>query len=301
MSTPAVHERPAEARGDIPALLKSLKSGGNITLLAAPAAWTVLPELPRIFGFFQSLGVRAVVPVLPYADISAWVYYRLLAENPNGSFISSACVGMNRYIAAQHPAIAPARRVYSPLLAAARCLKTYCGVTDAFAFLSPCTQKCLEFSVRGETLIHYNITIAALSAWLASAGIDLCQYPPASAAVHQAAGTGDFNLGLTVAAFGSICGALARVYPHLESRIIRGAGRAGQFLAEDFSRQSRPFFFEPYACPGGCANGSGIGKAAAPVSPDAEENPRNKGTDTASILELFRRFDAELDVNDFLA
>jgi hypothetical protein len=296
MNTSAIRERPVEAPGDIPAFLKSLESGAEITMLAAPAAWTVLPDLPWIFGFFRSLGVRAVVPVLPYADISAWVYYRLLAENSEGAFISSACVGMNRYIAGKYPAVAPSRGVYSPLLATARYLKTYLGVNGAFAFLSPCSQKCLEFSVRGEELIRYNITIADLSGWLAAAKIDLRRYPPLGAG-----GIGpNFKTGLTVAAFGNLSGALALVYPNLGHVITQGIDVSGQFLAGGFSRQSRPFFFEPYACAGGCANGSGVRKTAAGRVPPCVPALR-QGADRVSILELFRRFDSELDINDFLA
>jgi iron only hydrogenase large subunit-like protein len=294
---------PAKNRGDIPAFFKDLESGAAITMLLAPAAWTALPELSRILGFFRSLGVRAFVPVLPYADISAWVYYRLIAEEPEGVFISTACAGMNRYIAGKYPGAAPSPKVYSPLLAAARCLKTYSGAGGVFAFLSPCSQKRFEFSVRGEELIRYNITVAALSGWLSTESIDLCQYPPVTPdSIGRL-----FKNGLTAASFGNLSDALVQVYPRLNRQVTQGIAGAEHFFAKGFrGLRSRPFFFEPYACVGGCANGSGIPKTAAFRSSAAEvlENRKipvqNKGAHTAAILERFSRFDAEFDMHDFV-
>lgn len=306
MSASQIVEGPSKMRGDIPAFFKELKSGAAITMLVAPAAWTALPELSRILGFFRSLGVRAFVPVLPYADISAWVYYRLLAEEPEGFFISSACVGMNRYIAGKYPGAAPSCKVYSPLLAAARCLKTYSGARGVFAFLSPCSQKRFEFSVRGEELIRYNITVAALSGWLSTASIDLRQYPPVNPD-----GMGRlFKNGLTAAAFGNLSDALVQVYPRLNRRVTQGIAGAEQFFAKGFSvPRSGPFFFEPYACVGGCANGSGIpkiaeGRAFGSSATEVLENRnipvQNKRTSPTAILERFSRFDAEFDMHDFV-
>jgi iron only hydrogenase large subunit-like protein len=266
-------------------------------MLVAPAAWTVLPELPRILGLFRSRGVRAFVPVLPYADISAWVYYRLIAEEPGGVFLSSACVGMNRYIARKHPRAAPARMVYSPLLSAARYLKTYGGAPGSFAFLSPCSQKCLEFSVRGEELVRYNITIAALSRWLSTATIDLRRYQPDAASGADPR----FGTGLTVAAFGSLSGALGRIFPNLECRVTQGTGGAEALLASGPAAQNQPFFFEPYACVGGCANGTGIPKSSGQPAPERQNFlVQSKQPAPSAIREFFRCLDAELDINDFM-
>jgi iron only hydrogenase large subunit-like protein len=299
----------ARNRNDIPEFLAALKSGESVTVLAAPAAWSVLPDMPHILGLFRSLGVRAVFPVLPYADITAWVYYRLLTENHVSSIITSACAGMNRSIARNYPALLPSPAIYSPLLCAARYLKTYRGVGGAFAFLSPCSQKHFEFSVAGEELLRYNLTIAAVSDWLEREKIDLNAFPLADekdCAKNPSPGAPDldFRRGLTVAAFGTIAGALGCLIPGIEGVVAWGAADAGAYLAEGLHPRDRTLVFEPYFCAGGCVNGQGIPPSAKGGAPTGAAKKRPCGPEDAGrakeeIIELFGRFDAALDMKDF--
>jgi iron only hydrogenase large subunit-like protein len=299
----------ARNRNDMPEFLAALERGESITVLAAPAAWAVLPDMPRIPGLFRALGVRAFFPVLPYADITAWVYYRLLTENPASSIITSACAGMNRYIAGNYPALAPSPSVYSPLLCAARYLKTYCGLGGAFAFLSPCLQKHLEFSVAGEELLRYNLTIAAVSDWVDTQKIDTREIPPEGEPDGvKKTGDGapdlDFSRGLTVAAFGTITGALGCLIPDLDHVIAEGAAEAGAYLAGGLNPRGRPLVFEPYFCAGGCINGQGIHRSAknGPKPESVQKrarSPQDAAGAKAAIIDLFARFDAALDMKDF--
>ncbi|GHT72016.1 hypothetical protein FACS1894110_26090 [Spirochaetia bacterium] len=298
-------KRPPAISDDLRAFLKDLGSGIPITMLVAPAARAVMPDLPCVLGFLRSLGVRTFFPVLPYADITVWVYYRLLTSNPAGPIISSACAGMNRYITRKHPNMAPEPMVYSPLLCAARYLKNYLGLDGAFAFLSPCSQKRFEFNVAGENMIRYNVTIAALSNWLSVNHPDLHKYPPADtgpAAEYADRDIVNFSQGLTVAAFGSISDVLACLLPNLDCTVTQGINDAERFFAETAAGRKRPAVFEPYACIGGCANGSGIrGMTRCTQSTPHTGNflVQNKKAAREAILERFRHFDAALNMGDF--
>jgi iron only hydrogenase large subunit-like protein len=190
--------------------------------------------------------------------------------------------------------------VYSPLLCAARYLKTYRRIDGRFAFFSPCDQKRFEFTVRRENdqeeaLVHFNITLEALSDWLTAEGIDAESYPPVE--VFGNAGDGiDFSRGLTVEYFGTISGALSAVVPELEYAVSEGLTEARQFHNAESLR--RPVFFEPYACVGGCANGSGVPTFLRKKTLKNRVN-RPSGEAKAAILERFTRFDRDLKVRDF--
>ena len=68
----------------LPRFLRDLDAGANIVLLVAPAAAALLPELPGALAALAQRGLRAAFPVLPYADIATWVYYRFLREGERG-------------------------------------------------------------------------------------------------------------------------------------------------------------------------------------------------------------------------
>jgi iron only hydrogenase large subunit-like protein len=144
-------------------------------MLIAPAAPLIFENFPRVLGYLHSLGVKAFYPVLPYADITVWAYYRILKEKSETKLIASACAGMNRYLQKHRGtytgSLCP---VFSPLLCAARYLKTYRRLEEPLAFLSPCLLKKIEFTTKNhEELVRYNITIDALHTWLVAEGVDI--------------------------------------------------------------------------------------------------------------------------------
>jgi iron only hydrogenase large subunit-like protein len=210
--------------------------------------------------------------------------------------ISSACAGMNRYLN-EHPGewagyLCP---VFSPLLCAARYLKTYRLIQGPFAFLSPCILKKGEFITENqEELVRYNITIEGLNNWLNHSGIDIQQYDP-----HPLE-TDHNGKGLTLAAFGGIGKVLAALVPDINCQVEQGTGNAAARLVKnrEFGEtQGRAVFFEPYACIGGCANGPGLGKYRGPVDPDFCKS--GETADLENIFSLFSHYDDTLRLKDF--
>ncbi|MDR3166688.1 MAG: hypothetical protein LBT93_01990 [Treponema sp.] len=282
---------PVNANDDLDRFLGDLREGQAISLLIAPAAETAIEDLPRLLGYLHSLGVRAFYPVLPYADITVWGYYRLFRENPHLKIICSACVGISGYLREQRREWAEYLcPVFSPLLCTARYLRTYRGLSGSFAFLSPCVLKKKEFYTGKEGLIQYNVTIKALNLWLKNQGVALRQYE--SCFPEQ-----DHNgPGLTLAAFGGIGKVLRALLPDLDCHVEQGTANALSYLlnSREFGEQKNPMLFEAYACPGGCANGSGVGERGNRyfLSPAGPVN-------TGDIFELFARYDKTLNIRDF--
>jgi iron only hydrogenase large subunit-like protein len=265
-------------------------------MLTAPAAPLVFQDFSRILGCLHFLGVEAFYPVLPYADITVWAYYRVLRENPGIKLISSACIGMNRYFMKRKREYAGYLcSVFSPLLCTARYLKNYRRIKEPFAFLSPCRLKKSEFTTKdNEELVRYNITIDALKNWLDAEDIDTARFAPCGQETERN------GTGLTLAAFGSIGKALAVLFPNVRYHVEQGLENAVYYLSNnhDFHDKLRgPVIFEPYACKGGCANGSGTGRHNV-----CQYRNFLKCTGTAdinSIYNLFSHYDETLKLEDF--
>ncbi|MDR1230242.1 MAG: hypothetical protein LBK61_02450 [Spirochaetaceae bacterium] len=275
--------------------MRDLKAGVPIRMLIAPAAFAVFNDFSHVLGYLRSLGVEAFYPVLPYADITVWAYYKILKANPRAKLICSACIGMNGYLERDESYAGYLCPVFSPLLCAARYLKTYRHLEGRFAFLSPCLLKKNEFAVHHqEQLVRYNITIDALKTWLDAESVDIRRYEPC---VEE---TGENGKGLTLAAFGGIGKVLSALLPDTWFHAEEGLGNAATYLST--SREFREprdhaCVFEPYACRGGCAHGSGVG--ANPVREDTDFLKCGAEADTARIFKLFAHYDTTLKLRDF--
>jgi iron only hydrogenase large subunit-like protein len=288
------------SENDLPAFLADLQQGLPIRLLIAPAALQALGDFPQVLGYLRSLGVKAFHPVLPYADITVWVYYQFLKKNPDKPLITSACVGMNRYLSRNHTELgAYSPPVFSPLLCGARYLRKYRRIQDRLAFLSPCGIKWKEFTLENqENLIQYHVPIDAFDAWLENQGIHLSQYDSCSTEPEI---NGD---GLTVAAFGGIGKTLSALVDGLDCRMEQGLENAAAYLrAKDaFAENCRgALVFEPYACAGGCSQGSRVGKKSRAQEKSLAGNflqTKNAG-DINRLVELFSYYDKTLDMADF--
>jgi iron only hydrogenase large subunit-like protein len=266
-------------------------------MLIAPAAPWAFTDFPRVLGYLHSLGVEAFYPVLPYADITVWAYYRILREHPAKKMIASACIGVNRYLKSRRRAYTGYLcSVFSPLLCGARYLKTYLRLEEPLAFLSPCILKKNEFvTAAREELVRYNITIKSLHSRLSAEAADIGRYEP------RLPETGHNGKGLTLAAFGGIGKTLEALLPDIRCHVEQGMENTLSYLSH--TREFRdtsgpPLFFEPYACQGGCIYGSGVGPHGPPGG-DTDFLKSGEPADPQSILNLFSYYDDTLRLEDF--
>ena len=146
---------------DTDAFFKDLESGEPISVLIAPAFRANYPdEYEKVLGGLKALGVRHFINVSFGADITTWGYIRYLKEHDFAGGISQPCPAVVTYIEKYLPELLPRLfPVQSPLMCAAIYARRQMGITDRFAFLSPCIAKKLEIDdPENAGLVDYNVT-----------------------------------------------------------------------------------------------------------------------------------------------
>ena len=146
---------------DTEAFLTDLAAGESISLLIAPSFQANYPdEYERVLGGLKALGVKHIINVAFGADITTWGYLKYIQEHDFIGGISQPCPAVVTYIEKYVPELLPCLfPVQSPLMCAAIYARTQMGITDKFAFLSPCIAKKLEISdPANEGLVQYNVT-----------------------------------------------------------------------------------------------------------------------------------------------
>jgi len=138
-----------------------LTKGTPISLVAAPAVRTNIPEYKRLFAYLKALGVRKIYDVSFGADISIWAHIRYMEKYHPEPMITSPCPSIVSYCKIyRQDLLAKLFPVHGPMACTAVFMKEYEGVQDELAALSPCVAKANEFEDTG--LIRYNVTIAKL-------------------------------------------------------------------------------------------------------------------------------------------
>ncbi|MCR4641115.1 MAG: EAL domain-containing protein [Lachnospiraceae bacterium] len=163
-----------EYKDDTDAFLADLAAGKEISLLIAPAFRANYPEeYGKVLGGLKALGVRHIINVAFGADITTWGYIRYIQEYGFTGGISQPCPAVVTYIEKYLPELLPNLfPVQSPLMCAAIYARKEMGITDRFAFLSPCIAKKLEIDdPENAGLIDYNVTFRHLMKAVEERGI----------------------------------------------------------------------------------------------------------------------------------
>ncbi len=298
----ACPRRAINYQDDTVQFLEDLRRGTAVSLLVAPAVNSQFTSPAKLFSFLKQLGVESIYNVLVYADIALWAYVEVLRRNPGAGYIASPCAAVSRYIQCHLPGL---RRqlipVFSPLHCAAIFLRKYRRAEEKLAFLSPCIAKRAEMRTVGRSVVSYNITIGRLKKHLGEQGVDLDAYPAAD--FDDVAG----GSGRTLGFYGGLRESLLPHLPTGRFEKISGPDRVYEYLAEfmELVRQkgNLPHLLEAYNCADPCDGGPGTGqlpatdfiqKAVVSYSgPEATENHR-------MVQEMFRRFNRELNLSDFM-
>ncbi|MCL1892616.1 MAG: ATP-binding protein [Holophagaceae bacterium] len=142
-----------------------LKNGIPISLIAAPAIRTNIPEYKRLFTYLKQLGINKIYDVSLGADICIWGYVRHFEKTNGKPAITQPCPVIVSYIEIHRPELLEyLSPVQSPMASLAIYMKEYEGITDRLAALSPCVAKSSEFEETG--LSHYNVTFDMLIEYL---------------------------------------------------------------------------------------------------------------------------------------
>ncbi len=152
-------------RDDTERFFNDLKNGERISLLIAPAFPANYPDTyARVLGGLKALGANRMISVSFGADITTWGYINYIRQHDFTGGISQPCPAVVGYIERYLPELLPKLfPVQSPLMCAAIYARRELGITDKFAFISPCIAKKLEIDdPNNRGLVQYNVTFAHL-------------------------------------------------------------------------------------------------------------------------------------------
>ncbi len=154
-----------EFEDDTDRFFEDLEKGEQISLLLAPAFKANYPdEYDSVLGGLKKLGVNRIISVAFGADICTWGYLTYIKQNNFYGGISQPCPAVVSYIERYLPELLPKLfPVQSPLMCAAIYARKQLGITDRFAFISPCIAKKMEIEdPNNEGLVQYNVTFEHL-------------------------------------------------------------------------------------------------------------------------------------------
>lgn len=154
-----------EYRDDTQEFMEKLEQGASISLLVAPSFFIIYGDkASQILGYLKSRGVKLVYDVSYGADIATWAYLSYVEEYKLQGAIAPPCSAIVNYLQKYSETLTEAIiPIHSPLLCLAVYLRKYQGITDEFAFISPCIAKKDEIDDPScEGLVQYNVTFGHL-------------------------------------------------------------------------------------------------------------------------------------------
>lgn len=294
---------------DLNRLFEEIETGANFSLLVSPAAQKHFGDYRRLFGALRQIGgFRNFYSVLAHADIVVWAYSRIIAEGRQASYIASACPAVVMSVLRRMPELAKhLMPVVSPVVATSLYLRNFRGISDRFAFLTPCVMKDQEINWVGseKTGIDYCISIATLQRFLLARQVGLADYPAADFAEDSFGSSGQ-----TLAVYGSLGKSLQSVLSELTYEQQSGPTEflkvLNRYKTHLLKGQDSPGFLELNYCRDGCDSGAGIG----PAWPDemkcgdnadsAEVSTMGARQCVGGIEPLWRRCGQELNLADYI-
>ncbi len=154
-----------EFEDDTGRFFEDLNNGEQISVLLAPAFKANYPdEYERVLGGLKDMGVNRIISVSFGADICTWGYLNYISRYDFVGGISQPCPAVVSYIERFIPKLIPKLfPVQSPLMCAAIYARKVLGITDRFAFISPCIAKKIEIEDEHNAgLVQYNVTFEHL-------------------------------------------------------------------------------------------------------------------------------------------
>ncbi|MCL1843544.1 MAG: methyl-accepting chemotaxis protein [Defluviitaleaceae bacterium] len=297
----AQHARDYE--DDTELFFQDLAKGRKITLLVAPAIRTnFIDTYENLFGYFKSKGVSRIYDVSYGADITTWAYLRYLDKGHKG-VISQPCPVIVNYIETRLPSLMSSLApIQSPMICTAIYAKKYKGITDDFAFISPCIGKKDEImDANTNGLIKYNVTYRKLEEHMKKNGENITSFPKT-----------DFDS--DVAGLGGLyCkhGGLrenVEFYVGLDAWVkqMEGETETYRYLDGYAARASKggaqPILLDVLNCRHGCNIGTGCthNPEIMDIAEQSQHMAKNKLlADPDRLRKLLEGFDKELNPDDF--
>ena len=289
--------------------MAAIQNKEKLIVLATPSIKTVFPRTwKHILNWFREHGCL-IYDVSFGADICTWAHIRAIQNRKVDSIITQPCAAIVKYIETYQPTLLKnLSPIHSPILCSVVYIKQYLKMSNRIAVLSPCVAKKNEFQDTG--LVEFNVTFQKMMEYFELNGVrflpdqdeDLT-YPfdgeqGQMGAIYPKPGGLRDNLWLHDADINIVTSeGVHRVYPELN-------------MYAGLNDSKKPKVFDVLSCEFGCNVGAGAGSQQTlfdimqtmnGVEKEASGRRKiNGGLFRASEDKIFRRFDAELMLDDFI-
>ena len=294
---------------DLKDAMDAVRNREKLIILATPSIKTVFPKKwKNILNWFREQGCP-VYDVSFGADICTWAHIRAIQNKMVDNIITQPCAAIVKYIETYQPALLKnLSPIHSPILCSVIYIKRYLKLTNKIAVLSPCVAKKNEFA--DTMLVDFNVTFQKLMEYFEANNIT----------IHP-----DDNNDLTYT-FDGEQGQMGAIYPKPgglrdnlllhdpDINIVTSEGVHRVYPELDMyaklSDSKKPRVFDVLSCEFGCNVGAGAGSQQTLFDimqtmndVESEASGRRKvqgGFFRASEDKIFKRFDAELMLDDFI-
>ena len=277
-------------------------------ILASPAIKTILPTKWRgVLDWFKKQGCT-IFDVSLGADICTWAHMRTFEQDTIGNIITQPCSAIVRYIEVYQPKLLQnLSPIHSPLACSAIYIKNYLRRNNPIAVISPCIAAKHEINETG--LVDYNMTIKKLMDYFNRNDITI---------PVDTSGDFDYKFEEAQGQLGSIYsrpgGLRDNFWAHDPDINITNSEGVHKVYAElemygNMPESKHPRVFDVLSCEFGCNIGPASGTKQTvfdvmatmrSIENDAKSRRKSTGIMGRGDDRLFRKFDDELRVSDFV-
>lgn len=294
---------------DLNEAMDAIRNKERLIILATPSIKTVFPKKwKNILNWFHEQGCL-VYDVSFGADICTWAHIRAIQNKVVDSIITQPCAAIVKYIEIYQPKLLKnLSPIQSPILCSAIYIRRYLKLTNKIAVLSPCVAKKNEFS---ETmLVDFNVTFQKLMEYFEVNNIRIPLDPDDDLTYNF-----DGEQGQMGAIYPKPGGLRDNILLHEpDINIVNSEGVHRVYPELDMyaklSDSKKPKVFDVLSCEFGCNVGAGAGSQQTLFDimqtmndVESEASGRRKvqgGFFRANEDKIFKRFDAELMLDDFI-
>ena len=294
---------------DTDAAMQRIQRGEKLVILATPSIKAVYPtKWKGILDWFKKKGC-IIYDVSLGADICTWAHLRAIQNKKVGNIITQPCASIVNYIEMYQPKLLTnLSPIHSPIACACVYIKKYQNRQNPIAVLSPCIAKKSEFAETG--VADFSITFAKLNEYFDRNDIRI---PSHSESEYEYA-------------FEDMQGQMGGVYPRpgglrdnlwLHDPDINVTVSEGVYkvyheldMYATMPEFKHPEVFDVLSCEFGCNIGPAAGNTAQTmfdvmtimkeIEKNAKERRKTSGFRGGGDDKLFKKFDDELKIADFM-
>lgn len=276
-------------------------------ILVSPAIRTVFPtRWVGILDWFKSKGC-VIYDIALGADICTWAHLRAIENQKIGKIISQPCAAVVKYAEIYQPSlIKNLSPIQSPVGCAVAYIKKYLRRTNPIAVLTPCVAQKNEFIETG--LVEYNVTFSKLMEYFDANGVVI--HTNSDEEYEYKFDDQQGQLGAIYTRPGGFKDNLLLHNPELNIINSEGVNKVyGELdLYAKTQDAKRPEIFDVLSCEFGCNMGPAAEVKYSPfdvinymrdIEKEAKKR-RKTGVFRPGEDKLFKKFDEELQLDDFL-